>query len=287
MHCYPDTSSDTYLFGASLAKEQRISVRYDKRIATFTSQVPTKYFTFGVQAYRNVETSISSSGVLLSDIVQPQTPSENPYRPSSTVEVKGKVNGLYQISTNEKPSNPDVGTLWIDPATNKSELYDGEQWIVQTAGSADSLNGITTAAHEAPNTIPVRDDNGVISASISGNAMKLGGLEAVEYALKSDVLNIVNYMSGEYIGDGTVGRQINLSFTPKTVKIYSTSIEDSSLHVTLNSFGYINQLTNGSLILAGGTDAYGSIGINLFKTGSDSLLRGNKLNVKYLWEAWG
>ncbi|MCY7579474.1 DUF7359 domain-containing protein [Bacillus altitudinis] len=287
VHCYPDTSSDPYLFGASLAKEQRISVRYDKRIATFISQVPTKYFTFGVQAYRNVETSISSSGVLLSDIVQPQTPSENPYRPSSTVEVKGKVNGMYQISTNEKPSNPDVGTLWIDPATNKSELYDGEQWIVQTAGSADSLNGITTAVHEAPNTIPVRDDNGVISASISGNAMKLGGLEATEYVLKSDVLNKAVYMSGEYIGDGTIGRQINLSFTPKTVKIYSTSIEDSSLHITLNSFGYINQLTNGNLILVGGTDAYGSIGINLFKTGSDQALRGNKPNVKYLWDAWG
>ncbi|MCP1148036.1 MULTISPECIES: phage tail protein [Bacillus] len=287
VHCYPDTSSDTYLFGASLAKEQRISVRYDKRIATFTSQVPTKYFTFGVQAYRNVEASISSNGVLLSDIVQPQTPSENPYRPSSTVEVKGKVNGLYQISTNEKPSNPDVGTLWIDPANNKSELYDGEQWIVQSAGSADSLNGIITAAHEAPNTIPVRDDNGVISASISGNAMKLGGLEATEYVLKTDVLNKVNYMSGEYIGDGTIARQINLSFTPKTVKIYSTSFEDSSLHVILNSFGYINQLTNGNLILVGGTDAYGSIGINLFKTGADNLLRGNKPNVKYLWEAWG
>ncbi|OMP28883.1 phage tail protein [Bacillus sp. I-2] len=287
VHCYPDTSSDTYLFGASLAKEQRISVRYDKRIATFTSQVPTKYFTFGVQAYRNVETSISSNGVLLSDIVQPQTPSENPYRPSTTVEVKGKVNGLYQISTSEKPTNPDVGTIWIDPANNKSELYDGEQWIVQSAGSADSLNGVITAAHEAPNTIPVRDDNGVISASISGNAMKLGGLEATEYVLKTDVLNKVNYMSGEYIGDGTIARQINLSFTPKTVKIYSTSFEDSSLHVILNSFGYINQLTNGNLILVGGTDAYGSIGINLFKTGADNLLRGNKPNVKYLWEAWG
>ncbi|MEM5030837.1 hypothetical protein WKH33_17720 [Priestia sp. WB3] len=287
VHCYPDTSSDTYLFGASLAKEQRISVRYDKRIATFTSQVPTKYFTFGVQAYRNVETSISSNGVLLSDIVQPQAPSENPYRPSNTVEVKGKVNGLYQISTSEKPTNPDVGTIWIDPANNKSELYDGEQWIVQSAGSADSLNGVITAAHEAPNTIPVRDDNGVISASISGNAMKLGGLEATEYVLKTDVLNKVNYMSGEYIGDGTIARQINLSFTPKTVKIYSTSFEDSSLHVILNSFGYINQLTNGNLILVGGTDAYGSIGINLFKTGADNLLRGNKPNVKYLWEAWG
>ncbi|WP_178930191.1 DUF7359 domain-containing protein [Bacillus altitudinis] len=287
VHCYPDTSSDTYLFGASLAKEQRISVRYDKRIATFTSQVPTKYFTFGVQAYRNVETSISSNGVLLSDIVQPQTPSENPYRPSSTVEVKGKVNGLYQISTNEKPSDPDVGTIWIDPVNNKSELYDGEQWIIQSAGSADSLNGITTAAHEAPNTIPVRDENGVISASISGNAMKLGGLEATEYVLKTDVLNKVNYMSGEYIGDGTIARQINLSFTPKTVKIYSTSIEDSSLHVTLNSFGYMTQLTNGNLILVGGTDAYGSIGINHFKTGNDQSLRGNKTNVKYLWEAIG
>ncbi|WP_144459051.1 DUF7359 domain-containing protein [Bacillus pumilus] len=308
VHCYPDTSSDTYLFGASLAKEQRISVRYDKRIATFTSQVPTKYFTFGVQAYRNVETSISSNGVLLSDIVQPQTPSENPYRPSSTVEVKGKVNGLYQISTNEKPSNPDAGTLWIDPANNKSELYDGEQWIVQTAGSADSLNGITPALHEEPNTIPVRDDKGVISASISGSASKLGEYTDQDFILKTDKdapngiaaldangkiklsnLQQLNF-AGTYIGNGTQSRTVSLPFSPSLVKIKSTVQSDPALAIVSTSGGYVEEIFESNIYFKGINNLPDNTNgrlVNMgFMTGSDSTFKGNKQGVTYFFEAY-
>ncbi|MCM3365893.1 hypothetical protein HKK70_09385 [Bacillus safensis] len=308
VHCYPDTSSDTYLFGASLAKEQRISVRYDKRIATFTSQVPTKYFTFGVQSYRNVETSISSNGVLLSDIVQPQTPTENPYRPSGTVEVKGKVNGLYQISTTEKPSNPDAGTLWIDPVNNKSELYDGEKWIVQSAGNADSLNGITPALNEEPNTIPVRDDNGVISASISGSASKLGGYTDKDFILKTDKdapngvaaldvngkikstnLQQINYV-GTYIGNGTQNRTIPLPFTPSIVKIKSTVQSDPALAIVSASGGYAEEIYESNIYFKGinnlpdGTN--GRLANMGFVTGSDTTFKGNKQGVTYFIEAY-
>lgn len=308
VHCYPDTSSDTYLFGASLAKEQRISVRYDKRIATFTSQVPTKYFTFGVQSYRNVETSISSNGVLLSDIVQPQTPSENPYRPSSTVEVKGKVNGLYQISTSEKPSNPDVGTIWIDPANNKSELYDGEQWIVQTAGSADTLNGITPALHEEPNTIPVRDGNGVISASISGSASKLGEYTDQDFILKTDKdapngiaaldangkikLSNLQQLSfaGTYIGNGTQNRTVSLPFSPSLVKIKSTVQSDPALAIVSTSGGYVEEIFESNIYFKGMNNLPDNTNGRLvdmgFMTGSDSTFKGNKQGVTYYFEAY-
>ncbi|MEH7790402.1 phage tail protein [Bacillus pumilus] len=308
VHCYPDTSSDTYLFGASLAKEQRISVRYDTRIATFTSQVPTKYFTFGVQAYRNVETSISSNGVLLSDIVQPQTPSENPYRPSSTVEVKGKVNGLYQISTNEKPSDPDVGTIWIDPVNNKSELYDGEQWIVQSAGSADSLNGIVPAIHEEPNTIPIRDDNGVISASISGSATKLGvytdqdfilktekdapnGVAALDAngKIKSTNIQQISYV-GTYIGSGTQNRTIPLPFTPTIVKVKSTVQSDPALAIVSTSGGYAEEIFESNIYFKGinnlPDNTNGRLANMGFITGSDSTFKGNKQGVTYFFEAY-
>ncbi|MEH7760052.1 phage tail protein [Bacillus pumilus] len=308
VHCYPDTSSDTYLFGASLAKEQRISVRYDKRIATFTSQVPTKYFTFGVQAYRNVETSISSNGVLLSDIVQPQSPGENPYRPSNTVEVKGKVNGLYTIATNEKPSKPDVGTIWIDPSNNKSELYDGEQWIVQSAGSADSLNGIAPALHEEPNTIPVRDDKGVILASISGSASMLGeytdkdfilntakdvpnGVAALDAngKIKSTNLQQISYV-GTYIGNGTQNRTIPLPFTPSIVKIKSTVQSDPSLAIVSTSGGYVEEIFESNIYFKGinnlPDNTNGRLANMGFITGSDSTFKGNKQGVTYFFEAY-
>ncbi|WP_458339641.1 DUF7359 domain-containing protein, partial [Bacillus velezensis] len=287
IHCYSDTSDETYLFGSKMSAEQYLSVSYDKRIATLTGQVSNKHYTFGVQAYRTVETSIDSSGRILSDIVQPKSPSENPYLPSNSVEVKGslsgKVNGLYTISTETKPISPDAGTIWIDSKTNKQELFNGEEWIVSSAGSADSLNGYTTSTLSTPNTIPVRNDQGIISGSIDGNAEFLGGKLHSEYALSSDVLQMAK---GTYVGDGTISKQILLPFTPALVKVYPLSIDDSMLLIDNDNGGHTYRVNEMGISMVGGNSTYGSINELGFITGSDSNQRGNKLNVKYIWEAY-
>ncbi|WP_375156437.1 hypothetical protein [Bacillus velezensis] len=286
IHCYSDTSDDTYLFGSKMSAEQYLSVSYDKRIATLTGQVSNKHYTFGVQAYRTVETSIDSSGRILSDIVQPKFPSENPYLPSNSVEVKGsldgKVNGLYTISTETKPIAPESGTIWIDPKTNKQELFNGEEWIVSSAGSADSLNGYTTSTLSTPNTIPVRNDQGIIIGSIDGNAEFLGGKLHSEYALSSDVPQMAK---GTYVGDGTISKQILLPFTPTHVKVWPVSSNDSMLLID-ETGGYTYQVNEMGISLVGGNSTYGSINEIGFITGSDSNQRGNKLNIKYIWEAY-
>ncbi|NUI61124.1 hypothetical protein HUN88_15325 [Bacillus amyloliquefaciens] len=286
IHCYSDTSDDTYLFGSKMSAEQYLSVSYDKRIATLTGQVSNKHYTFGVQAYRTVETSIDSSGRILSDIVQPKFPSENPYLPSNSVEVKGsldgKVNGLYTISTETKPIAPEAGTIWIDSKTNKQELFNGEEWIVSSAGSADSLNGYTTSTLSTPNTIPVRNDQGIITGSIDGNAEFLGGKLHSEYALSSDVPQMAK---GTYVGDGTISKQILLPFTPTHMKVWPVSPNDSMLLID-ETGGYTYQVNEMGISLIGGNSTYGSINELGFITGSDSNQRGNKLNIKYIWEAY-
>ncbi|WP_366597709.1 phage tail protein [Bacillus velezensis] len=286
IHCYSDTSDETYLFGSKMSAEQYLSVSYDKRIATLTGQVSNKYYTFGVQAYRTVETSIDSSGRILSDIVQPKFPSENPYLPSNSVEVKGsldgKVNGLYTISTETKPIAPEAGTIWIDPKTNKQELFNGEEWIVSSAGSADSLNGYTTSTLSTPNTIPVRNDQGIIIGSIDGNAEFLGGKLHSEYALSSDVPQTAK---GTYVGDGTISKQILLPFIPTHVKVWPVSSNDSMLLID-ETGGYTYQVNEMGIYLVGGNATYGIINELGFITGSDSNQRGNKLNTKYIWEAY-
>lgn len=287
IHCYSDTSSDTYLFGSKMSAEQYLSVSSDKRIATLTGQVSNKYYTFGVQAYRTVETSIESSGRILSDIIQPQHPSENPYLPSSSIEVNGnlsgKVNDLYTISSETKPESPEAGTIWIDPKTNKQELYDGEKWIVSSAGTAESLNGYSASILSSPSSIPVRNESGVISGSIDGNAEMLGGKTAEEYALES---SITKFTKGTYIGDGTPSKQFPLPFTPSLVKISPISTNDSQLIIENSAGGYTYQVTNAALFLVGGDLTYGSLSDSSFITGSDVNCRGNKLNVKYIWEAY-
>ncbi len=144
IHCYSDTSDDTYLFGAKMSAEQYLSVSYDKRIATLTGQVSNKHYTFGVQAYRTVETSIDSSGRILSDIVQPKFPSENPYLPSSTVEVKGKLNGSKYTVSSTEPEEPEANDLWTNTVTGVVSSYDGEKWVSSDQKTAELVE--TTAA---------------------------------------------------------------------------------------------------------------------------------------------
>lgn len=215
------------------ASENLQNVKYNRRTATFTGLPSNMYYTIGVQAYRRVDADIDINQILLSDIVKSNHPSENPYLPTPSIEVKGslsgKVNGLYTISTESKPEDPETGTIWIDPKTNKQELFNGEEWIVSSAGSADSLNGFTASLTTSPNSIPVRDQSGVISGSIDGNAEMLGGRAASDYALTENIPVPPKFAKGVYTGDGTLSKQIPLAFTPDLVKITPISPEDSQL----------------------------------------------------------
>ncbi|MCY9159413.1 phage tail protein [Bacillus atrophaeus] len=283
---YASDSSDQYIFGATMANENSLTVEREKRKAVFTGLSPNKYYTFGVQAYRSVDPNIAADGYIKSDIIISNIESENPYLPSPSVEVKGslsgKVNGLYTISTESKPESPEAGTIWIDPKTNKQELYDGEKWIVSSAGTAESLNGYSASALSSPNSIPVRNESGVISGSIDGNAEMLGGKTAEEYALSSDVPQMAK---GTYEGDGTISKQILLPFTPTHVKVWPVSSNDSMLLID-ETGGYTYQVNEMGISLVGGNSTYGSINELGFITGSDSNQRGNKLNTKYIWEAY-
>ncbi|MBW7632514.1 phage tail spike protein [Bacillus licheniformis] len=286
VYLYSSESSDEYVFGSKMSHEEMVNVKYDKRSYKFTGLASNKYYTVGVRAYRRVDADIERTGIILSDIVQSKHITENPYLPSAIAEVKGRVNGLIQAVSEERPENPDVNTVWINPKTNKQELYDGEKWIEQTVSSADSLNGYSAEIASSPNTIAVRDETGTIDASITGSATQLGGYDASAYVLKSELPSSPQYATGEYIGDGKQSRSIGLNFIPNTVKIYSTSPTDSTLIIQNSLGGY--SIENGEIgsYLKGGDKTYGSLNLNYFITGSDSNTRGNKLNVKYIWEAF-
>ncbi|ASB89411.1 hypothetical protein ACH95_17280 [Bacillus glycinifermentans] len=286
VYLYSSESSDEYIFGSKMSHEEMVNVKYDKRSYKFTGLASNKYYTLGVRAYRRVDADIERAGIILSDIAQSKHASENPYLPSAIAEVKGRVNGLIQAVSEVRPENPDVNTVWINPKTNKQELYDGEKWIEQSVTSAESLNGYTAEVASTPNTIAVRDETGTINASITGSATQLGGYDSSAYVLKSDLPSSPQYATGEYIGDGKQSRSISLNFIPTLVKIYSTSPTDSTLIIQNSLGGYSIQNGEAGSYLKGGDKTYGSMNLNYFITGSDINTRGNKLNVKYIWEAF-
>nr|WP_240939754.1 hypothetical protein [Bacillus tequilensis] len=101
--------------------------------------------------------------------------------------------------------------------------------------------------------------------------------------LSSDVPQMAK---GTYVGDGTISKQILLPFTPTLVKDYPLSIDDSMLLIDNDNGGHMYRVNEIELSLVGGNSTYGSINEIGFIIGSDRNQRGNKLNTKYIWEAY-
>lgn len=67
----------------------------DKKSRSFilTGVTANKYYTFGVVAYRNVDTSINSEGIIRSTIGTSSLFTESPYRPESNISYEGDISG--------------------------------------------------------------------------------------------------------------------------------------------------------------------------------------------------
>ncbi len=87
------------------------------------------------------------------------------------------------------------------------------------------------------------------------------------------------------MGDGTISKQILLPFTPTHMKVWPVSSNDSMLLID-ETGGYTYQVNEMGIYLVGGNSTYGIINELGFITGSDGNQRGNKLNTKYIWEAY-
>ena len=85
--------NEEYTFGSSIAKEEVHTLERTRRAIVLTGVPATKYYTFGVQAYRTVDRDISENGILRSKIIQPTRPNENPYRPMENVAFNGDITG--------------------------------------------------------------------------------------------------------------------------------------------------------------------------------------------------
>jgi hypothetical protein len=88
---HSSTSATAYTFGTTPASETPFYTPADMRAFVLDSVSADKYYTFGVQAYRNVDQDVNSEGILKSSIVQPSEAGENPYRPSATVAYAGNI----------------------------------------------------------------------------------------------------------------------------------------------------------------------------------------------------
>lgn len=127
IYLYSDTDSEPYYFGSKMANESAITVDSSKRAYTFPSFPANRFYTIGVRAYRSVDDDISLDGVLFSEII---TPTNQPYLPSTDVNIKGNLNGVKHTVNNEPPENPNLNDVWINPTDAKTRVWNGTDWKV-------------------------------------------------------------------------------------------------------------------------------------------------------------
>ncbi|MDP4268211.1 MAG: hypothetical protein Q8880_12350, partial [Bacteroidota bacterium] len=159
------------------------------------------------------------------------------------------------------------------------------------------LNGYEANATITPNTIPIRDASGDIPGDITGSAKYLNGKSDTAFAqldntgkISTTILPTI-YTFGTFTGDGTGFRTIDLPFTPKFVRVYTTNTSDISLFITSISGGYKLNTSTSSIVLVGMSDGtpyaqFGKLGNKSFIVGQDTNLYGNKSGNIYYYEAF-
>lgn len=312
VYLYAADNGERHVLGSSLEEKMPNEVSASLRSFTYASVAGNKYYTLGVQAYRRVDEDINSSGILYSDIVS----NHEPYRPVKTLVMKGdfegKVNGSLPVFSPVEPmieQTNGVNVVWYDTTENTVKFKDSlaTEFTKMNAGEATSVGGYTPEATNVPNTIPVRDVNGKILGDISGDAATFSGMTSEQFVLQyekgvsggvasldengkilSSQLN-ETFSTGTYIGDGTVSRVIPLTFTPRIVKIYTTSPSDTSLYINSTTRGFALKPGVNSVYLSSDMNTsptqYGNLVEAGFATGGTQDALGNKLNVQYHWEA--
>lgn len=86
-------TGEQYVMGTNPMEETRTYVPPDTRAYIWHGVKANGYYTFGVQAFRDVDQDIDPTGRVSSQIVQPSLQSENPYRPTENVAFKGDIIG--------------------------------------------------------------------------------------------------------------------------------------------------------------------------------------------------
>ncbi|MFS0657342.1 GH25 family lysozyme [Niallia alba] len=300
VYMYSDVTNERYVFGSTISDETTVSVNSTIKTYTFPNVPPNRFYTIGIQAYRDVDDDINVEGYVLSDLITPTTIRQNPYQPSEVTVVNGflngKVNGAIYVTSDVEPDSPEINkTVWTNPASKQQMVYTENGFEPMSAGDASSVSGYPTEVNDIPNSIPIRSSDGYINASITGDAYSVGnqrpgiinGLATLDSTGNVPTVQLGNaskYEFGTYIGDGTSDRLIPTSFSPTLIKVYTTDSTDSSLFIPSIEGGFLfGQNNTLTLPLTSENGKLNSLG---FYTGNSSEYKGNKLGITYYWEAY-
>lgn len=162
------TGGKSYTFGTSEVDETVYQVPANKRSFILYGVPADAVYTFGVQAFRKVEQSVVSSGLITSTISKPLYGSENPYNPATSVtfagDVTGTVNGIAASS--------------LESQSGAQAKADAAQSNAISTAATDATAKAAAAQAAAIAASISKSSNSVLSATVSLNAVQGAGFVA-------------------------------------------------------------------------------------------------------------
>lgn len=135
IYIHQSTSSASYSFGTAPSREVVYNVSRSKRSIILKNVPKQVYYTFGVESYRTVDTTVNASGVIKSAIVKSATVAENPYNPSLSTAFTGDIEGtIPSVVTNTNVTDSPLRYVQLGADYNNVKI-DANAGIVVTASS--------------------------------------------------------------------------------------------------------------------------------------------------------
>lgn len=170
IYTYSSSTDSVYVFGSTSSRQDFKIVKPTERVFALQGQPSDKFYTFGIQAFRIVDTDINSDSILKSTIVQPTSFSENPYQPETSISLNGDFAGtidgvsattVANATTNfntrndrlsTTPANPTIandGTA-IDHTLNTDSTSNiSFEWIFTGSGDSYDVDGFIIYTYQS------------------------------------------------------------------------------------------------------------------------------------------
>jgi hypothetical protein len=146
VYVYSSTSSARHYMNTVPAAETVYQVPANKRAFILYGAAANKYYSFAIGAYRKVDSSVNSAGVINSALRYPSGTGEFPYRPSSSIAFSGNVTGTISgYSASTVASNANKGATFTSDNAGSIAYRDtiGSTFITDVDGNLVSVTNLS------------------------------------------------------------------------------------------------------------------------------------------------
>lgn len=171
VYTHQSSSSASYIIGSDPVSETVSYIAPDRMALIMYGAPKDKYYTFGVQAYRIVDSDINAAGIIKSGVVQPSEVANNPFFPQTS-----------------SPFVGDIGSTVTSPAALNILDVTAPDSSSSTLSAVESSDGGITVTWSGFNDTGV----GVLGYKIWRQGPSTGQIFLVQETL-SNVLNYTDY----------------------------------------------------------------------------------------------